>query len=425
MRTPITAVELHVVSNRDRVAHQLFDLWFEQYVLFSEDLNDLLTPENSVPTEEHIRRFQRKPIPYRLNDIQDVDWNTHSSPWMAGAFYRHPGKEIKLIQQKHNAETMQQYLSERTMPEIEQIMAFALQYHAEDEIFLIFAYVISQQPLSQKFVTTWIEQYPSLTFALLKAYPPDEEAQAHSDIASLIHHLVRNIVRSANDTRIAALVALEKLAKSIGTMALDQYIDILMLTSLSVRSKQLAQEVLLVLNDCRLQYSPKSAAASYGHKHALGIVFDRAEEAADECPCNDDGRPRKKQNVPPSHAKLAFGPDYAENGQVNATIRIDAKTSIRLHSHVRLQAASKAENRWLEAPIMDGVVTQASKGELKINLFHPGPPEMEAMDWNIYDAGSIGVFPEEHSRLHIIHLISILFFSYYQCNDRCTEAFAS
>ena len=46
---------------------------------------------------------------------------------------------------------------------------------------------------------------------------------------------------------------------------------------------------------------------------------------------------------------------------------------------------------------MDGVVTQASKGELKINLFHPGPPEMEAMDWNLYNGGSIGVFSENCS----------------------------
>ena len=391
------------MSNRDRVAHQLFDLWFEQYVLFSPNLkwSDLMFG-NSVPTEEHLRRFQRKPIPYRLNDIQDVDWKTHSDPWMEGAFYRYPGSKLKLIQQKHTAETIQQYLSERTMVEVEKIMTFAIQYHAEDEIFLVFTHVINQQPLSKTFVTTWIERYPSLTFALLKAYPPDEEAQAHPEIVSFIHHIVRNIVRSANDTRIAALVALEKLAKSIGTMGLDQYIDILLLTSLSVRSKQLVQEVLLVLNDCRLQHSPVSAAAAYGHKHALGVVFDRAEEAADECPCNDDGRPRGKQKVPPSHAKVVPGPDYLEKGQVIATIRIDAKTNIRLHSHVRLQAASKAENRWLEAPIMDGVVTQASKGELKINLFHPGPPEMEAIDWNIYDAGSIGVFSVERFRKIII-----------------------
>jgi hypothetical protein len=29
-KTAVAAIELHVVSNRDRVAHQLFDLWFEQ-----------------------------------------------------------------------------------------------------------------------------------------------------------------------------------------------------------------------------------------------------------------------------------------------------------------------------------------------------------------------------------------------------------
>jgi hypothetical protein len=31
-KTPVTVIELHVISNRDRVAHQLFDLWFEQCV---------------------------------------------------------------------------------------------------------------------------------------------------------------------------------------------------------------------------------------------------------------------------------------------------------------------------------------------------------------------------------------------------------
>lgn len=29
-RTPVGSIEIHVVSNRDRVAHQLFDLRFEQ-----------------------------------------------------------------------------------------------------------------------------------------------------------------------------------------------------------------------------------------------------------------------------------------------------------------------------------------------------------------------------------------------------------
>jgi hypothetical protein len=297
---------------------------------------------------------------------------------------------------------MAEYLSRKMMPEIDRIMEFCIKYHAEDELFMVFAFVVGKDPFPRAFATTWIEKYPSLTFALLKAHPPDYETQLPDELEPITHSILRNIIRSANDTRIAALVALEKAAKSIGMLNLEHYIDLLMLTALSVRSKQLVQEVLLVLNDCRLQYCPPSAANTYGLKHALGVAFDRAEEAADECPCNEDGHPRKKQRVAPSQAKLTFTPDYEKNGQIVATIRIDARSSVRLHSHIRLQAASKAENRWIDAPIMDGVVVQAMKGELKINLLHPAPPEMEVMDWNLYDAGSIG----EKSRFHQRYLMA-------------------
>ncbi|KIM35856.1 hypothetical protein M413DRAFT_325858 [Hebeloma cylindrosporum] len=276
------------------------------------------------------------------------------------------------------------------IPEVDKIMAFAIKYHAEDELFLMFGNVIRRQPLSIPFVTEWIEKYPQLTFALLRAFPPSEDGQLPDDLGVLTYAIVRNIIRSANDTRIAALVGLEKVAKSIGLMDLKHYIDLLMLTALSVRAKDLVQEVLLVLNDSRLQYCPDSPAATYGHKHALSIAFDRAEEAADECPCNKDGRPRKMQKVAPAQAKLKFGPDYLTSGQVIATTRIDARSSIRLHSHVRLRAASKADG-WLDVhTVMDGVVTHSSKGELKINLLQPAPPEMEVIDWNMYDAGSTG-----------------------------------
>ena len=97
-------------------------------------------------------------------------------------------------------------------------------------------------------------------------------------------------------------------------MSLDQYINILLLISLSVCSKQLVQEVLLLLNDYCLQHSPVSVAAAYRHKHTLGIIFDQAEEAADECPCNDNGCPQKKQKVPSSHVKIFPSLDYLEKG---------------------------------------------------------------------------------------------------------------
>ncbi|KAF8970321.1 RNA dependent RNA polymerase-domain-containing protein [Flammula alnicola] len=126
-RTPVIAIELHVVSNRDRVAHQLFDLWFEH-----------------VPTEEHVRRFQRVPVPYRFNDLEDVDWDSEEAGGLKEVFYRNiPGIPLWSNKQKHDAQSMAACLSRRMKPEIDIIMNFAIKYHAEHELFLVFDREIS------------------------------------------------------------------------------------------------------------------------------------------------------------------------------------------------------------------------------------------------------------------------------------------
>lgn len=283
---------------------------------------------------------------------------------------------------------MAERLDRMMLPELDLIMDFAIKYHAEDELFLIFDHVINQHPFPMNFAIRWIEQYPVLIFTLLKSYPPNDEMELPPELEPFAHLIVRQIIRSANETRIASLVALEKIAKTIGSLALNHYIELLMLAALSVRGNTLVQEVLLILNEKRVEHHTVSPKNEYGRLHALGVAFERAEEAAEECPCNEDGRPRRKMRVPPSHAKLKFGPDYSHKWEVIATVRIDARSAIRLHSHVRLQAASRSENRIIDIPIMDGLVVQAGKGEMKINLIHPAPAEMEEMDWNMYDCGT-------------------------------------
>lgn len=334
----------------------------------------------SVPTETYIKRFERQVMPYRMNaleELTDDDWNQHPN-WLKIAFVP-----------KQYETGMQDHLSTLTHLQLDKIMEFGLKYHAEDEVFWTFGVIISQRPIRRDTVIQWMDGFPPLAFSLLKVYPPDNSGALPQETAALAHPILRNLVRSANDLRIAVLVAFEKLGKTIADLALNNYFDLLMLTAWSVRSQELVQEVLFVLNDCRIASENHSEGFRYGHKHALAIAFDRAEEAADECPCNDEGKPRK-QRTPPVQTKLKFLDDSMH---VQAAIRIDAKSPVRLHSHVRLQAASKAENRWVESPIMDGVVIQSLKGEMKIELMHPPPPEMEAMDWNMYNAGSIGKFP--------------------------------
>jgi hypothetical protein len=39
---------------------------------------------------------------------------------------------------------------------------------------------------------------------------------------------------------------------------------------------------------------------------------------------------------------------------------------------------------------MDGVVVQAMKGELQVELLHTPPPEVASMDWKMFNAGVIG-----------------------------------
>ncbi|KAJ7689926.1 RNA dependent RNA polymerase-domain-containing protein [Mycena rosella] len=362
-RTPVTAIELHVVSNRDRVAHQLFDMWFEH-----------------VPTETRVRRFERQAAPYHLNDIKDIteeDWQDPQKHlvWLNAAF--HP---------RLSANHFQQHLDAWGALEIEKAMQFSLQYHLENETFWIFNQIITTAPLRRADVIQWMDTHPPLVFALLKTYPPLDNLVLSDETSPFASEILHNLIRSANTLGVAVLVAFEKISATIAALPLAKYFDLLWLTAGSVRSQELVQEVLLVLNDCRLASGDSSdVARRYGEKHALAIAYDRAEEAFEECPCDEDGKP-KRQRTAPAHTTLSHV--EGEALCVKAPIRIDAKTLVRLHSHVRLQAASKPDNRWIESIVLDGVVVQSMKGELKIELMHPPPPEMEIMDWNLYHAGS-------------------------------------
>ncbi|KAG2003690.1 RNA helicase [Coprinopsis cinerea AmutBmut pab1-1] len=398
-RTPLVTIELHVVSNHDRVAHQLFDLWYDH-----------------VPTEEYIPRFVRKSVPYRANDLRDVEWTPPrpSDPdleeeeqaaaqrkWLEltrvleivkSIVYPYPqdmhGVKPNKSRRQHSEVSIQQCLVNVTPEQLDFIMSFLVKYHAEEELYLVFGHVISGESMDQEFVGKWIDHYPPLVFTLLRTHPPTDDLLLPETLAELSFSILRAIVRSANETRIAALVALEKLAATIARISTKEYLDILLLSAHSARSRNLSQELLLVLHESRLNNRPQplSASDSYLQKHSLGIVFDRAEEAADECPCNDDGMPRK-QRTAPAQATLIFSDD--SQSMVKASVRLDARTTIRLHSHVRLKAVSKAENKWLTIPVLDGLVVQMTRGELGVKLIHPAPPELEQMQWVIYDAGGV------------------------------------
>ncbi|KAK0493788.1 hypothetical protein EDD18DRAFT_1049933, partial [Armillaria luteobubalina] len=118
---------------------------------------------------------------------------------------------------------------------------------------------------------------------------------------------------------------------------------LLMQTALSVHAPQVIQEVLFVLNDSRATLPDIPPKQKYGNNFALGIAFDRAEEAADECPCNEDTfiAGPQKQRTAPVKTTMQYVPENPL--QVKVPIWVDSRTPICLHSHVQLQAVSEGE----------------------------------------------------------------------------------
>jgi regulator of nonsense transcripts 1 len=287
---------------------------------------------------------------------------------------------------KQSADLMQTKIADRSPAHLDAIMDFALEHHAEDELFWTYNVIVHRIPPHRASIVKWMDRFPPLAFVVLKAYPPNDSLSLPPEIGPVDRDIIRNIIRSSNSLGIATLSALERIVANIARLSLEVYFDLMTLASLCVRSQELVQEVLLVLNECRASVIAESAALRYAHQHALAIAFDRAGEAADECPCGQDGNPTK-QKTAPTIVQLVPVPD--QPAQVIAHVRIDARTSVRLHSHVRLQTASRPDNQHVGAYVLDGLVMQATKGEMKIELLYPPPPEMSMVNWKMYNAGSV------------------------------------
>jgi hypothetical protein len=304
-----------------------------------------------------------------------------------------------------------------TKLDIDNILELSCRYHAYDQLFWTFEQVSTQNPLDLVVIVKWLERHPPLVFPFLNVHPP-ENRQLTSDIGDASQDILRSIIKSANDLSMACLSALERISRTIFALEIKVYYELIWLATHCLRSSDVVQEVLLVMNDCRcgtFSYGSMDTEHEvvssvfplpwemYALKHALGVVFDRAGEAADECPCDETGKPRK-QRTPPSQTKLTIVPE--KPFYVKATLRIDARTPTRLHSHVRLASASKEEGLRVspEPPVLDGLVVQSLKGEVMLELMQPIPPELELLDWNMYDAGSTGeILPHPYSFLLIFY----------------------
>ncbi|EJD42902.1 RNA-directed RNA polymerase [Auricularia subglabra TFB-10046 SS5] len=346
-RMPVRDLEIHVISNRDRVAHQAFDLRFEH-----------------VQTEEVLRET-KEPRHYQLASLAGYDWTTQ--PSFANVFSA-PRDRISPL------------LRDRSLQDLDDLMSFAVSHRADEHVFWIFEHLLSRNPFPVSNVLSWIITVPELCYVVLKRFEFETETP-HAAWDDLGFTVLRGIIRCATVFGIASLVALEKLGKYIAALQVQDYADLMYLAANCVRGQELARELLLVLHEQR------GDSSLYYERQILTVACDRMEEAFDKCPCDDAGRVRRRDKG--IRTRLSTSADDVGATIVKADVRVDKPSTVRLHSHVRIQAELAADGPHVHRLVLDGVVIEAPRGELKIKLFGPLPPELPDMDWDIFDAGSV------------------------------------
>lgn len=315
---------------------------------------------------EEVLREKREPRQYKLASLSDMDW-----------------ADMDLYREVFTAtrDQLPAILRPKTSQELDRLMFFGIDHRAVEHQFWIFEHALTIDSLPVSSLCVWIDAAPELAYVVLKQFDPT--ATPLNDIwrTEIGSGVLRAVIRSATTFGIASLVALEKLKPIISTIDASEYAETLYLASLCVRGTDLARETLLVLNDVR------SDEPRYADKQLLAVVADRAEEAFDECPLYEDGAVHRRAKG--ILTKLDRPPDAEDLTLASADIRVDKPSTIRLHSHVRVQAANAPDGPHVHRMLLDGVVKQAMRGTVKIQVLQPLPPEFKDMDWDLYDAGSV------------------------------------
>ncbi|KAG8739309.1 hypothetical protein FRC10_005793 [Ceratobasidium sp. 414] len=379
-KTPVQTIEIHVVSNRDRVGQEFFDLRFSHFTQSSlrYKATDALT--FSVQTEQVRPRFEREMKTYAPKSVKDLRQSAKNPD--ASPAQRQVGELFSMQPEQFFEE-----IRDREDEQLEDFMQLAWTHNAHAYGFYVFEVMCAR--ISANSLTTlrhWLNIDPALVYALLKAC---NEAQGEQlDLFQTFDGIIiQSVIASANSYSISAPMTLDRLQLTVARLDFRTFAEIMWLTACSVRSLPLAADIMATLIEARMNLETDSPALGYAHRQIWGICLDRAEEADSQCPCSDDGRPRRQRHAP------ALVPLFKTEDEkvVDAHPRVDLPNNVRLHAHIRLQAASQPE-RGVDPrgrPIMDGVVSGSRRGELRIHLLHNPPIDVENIQWHLYPAGDV------------------------------------
>lgn len=263
--------------------------------------------------------------------------------------------------------------------------------------------VVEAGPLVQTLVEA-LDADPTLVIAFVQilSLPESPEQQDIKEIleASLLP-IIRAFVLSANTIGHLILGPLKEVLSSIspGSLSLSNIADIVELAALTIRSTDLALDLLL---ECLQPNAPKCVTAEPQVVHLLrnliAIALDHIEEAenvAKRLPGVFDLSPYAKDKT----GKV-----------VEASFRIDLTGTPKKSSHVRLTTASLPSNVLVGNNYsIDALVTFSETGRARFECLHPPPPYFADCSWILEDCGP---FVNAKSMIDSVTLLNI-------CQQEC------
>ncbi|RGP81431.1 hypothetical protein FLONG3_576 [Fusarium longipes] len=356
-RSPVTAAEIYVVSNRDVASMKNLDLWLEQ-----------------IDTTETLSLFPQEPREYSIPTRNDA--LSPSDPSWLVKIITHENFELLT-----RLELVDQYK-----------VVFQTIISTDDKGFLLqcFQHILSNiddttveaEELMQMMIEI-LSTEPTLAIAFVPFLEHPDRLQ-HHNLAVLLETsllpILRAFILSANTMGHLILDPLQKILSKVppGSLSLSDIADIIELAALTLRSTDLALDLFL---DCLQRNGTRfmiadSKLVQHLLRNLSAIALDHIEEAEKVAKC-----------LPGLYEIKLYSKDK-DSTIVDIDFRIDTTGTPKRSSHVRLTTASIPSNVLVGTKYsIDALVEFSEIGRARLKCLHPLPSYFADCSWLLEDCG--------------------------------------
>ncbi|KAG5766517.1 hypothetical protein H9Q72_005445 [Fusarium xylarioides] len=356
-RSPITAAEIYVISNRDVTSMRNLDLWLEQ-----------------IDTTETMPLFSEEPRNYSVPSLSDI--LSPSDPTWLIEIVR--GNDMSSLTRLESVEQYQQ--------------VFQLARKASDKHFLMQCFEnilsnIEKAAVDTKELLNAMVQVLTTEPTLAITFTPflcSSRSEQNEDLVILLEAsllpILRAFILSANTMGQLILEPFKNILSTItpSSLSLLDLATLMELAALTIRLTDLALDLFLGClqpNASRFMVTdPK--LTKHLLRNMIAIALDHIEEA--------DNFAKRLQGL----YELKLSPKDKKGNMVEIDFRIDATGTPKKGSHVRLTTASLPSNVLVGNNYsIDALVTMSETGRARFECLHPLPPYFTDCSWVLEDCG--------------------------------------